>query len=127
MVKTINMTEKLRYSSEELKEFEIILQDKLTKAEAELKKYKDFIANRSETNSEKGYSEEDSAELEERETLTQLAARQSKHIGYLKNALIRIKNGTYGVCSKTGKLISKERLRLVPHTTLSIEAKRQQQ
>lgn len=120
------MTEKLRYSSDELKEFELILQEKLVKAETELKKYKDFISNRTETTSEKGYSEEDSAELEERETLTQLAARQSKHIGYLKNALVRIKNGTYGICSKTGKLISKERLRLVPHTTLSIEAKRQQ-
>jgi RNA polymerase-binding transcription factor DksA len=120
------MIEKLRYSSEELKEFEIILQEKLVKAENELKKYKDFISNRTETTSEKGYSEEDSAELEERETLTQLAARQSKHIGYLKNALVRIKNGTYGICSKTGKLISKDRLRLVPHTTLSIEAKRQQ-
>lgn len=121
------MTEKLRYSSEELKEFEEILLDNLAKAEAELKKYKDFISSYNEENTEKRFSEENSGEAEERETMIQLAARQSKHVSYLKNALIRIKNGTYGICTQTGKLISKERLRLVPHTTLSIEAKQQQQ
>ena len=120
------MTEKLRYSTEELKEFETILLDNLAKAEEELKKYKDFISSNQDSTQAR-FSEEDSSESEERETLIQLAARQSKHIGYLKNALIRIKNGTYGVCTQTGKLISKERLRLVPHTSLSIEAKQQQQ
>ncbi|MCP4520168.1 MAG: TraR/DksA family transcriptional regulator [Cytophagales bacterium] len=119
------MTEKTRYTDSELIEFEQIILEKLAVAEDDLQQYKDYISNR--TNNNRGYSEDDSAELEEREMLTQLAARQSKHIGYLKNALIRIKNGTYGVCFKTGKLISKERLKLVPHTTLSIEAKRQQQ
>lgn len=121
------MTEKNRYSQEELKEFEIILLNNLAKAEEELKKYKEFIVSYHDTNSQTRLSEDDSSESEEKETLIQLAARQSKHIGYLQNALIRIKNGTYGVCTQTGKLISKERLRLVPHTTLSIEAKQQQQ
>lgn len=121
------MTEKIRYSQDELKEFENIILDNLAKAEKELKKYKDFISSYNETNDQKRFSEDDSSEAEEKETLIQLAARQNKHIGYLKNALVRIKNGTYGICTQTGKLISKERLRLVPHTSLSIEAKQQQQ
>ena len=61
------------------------------------------------------------------ENLSQLAARQQKYITNLENALVRIKNGTYGICSVTGKLISKERLIAVPHTTQSIEAKLMQQ
>ena len=70
---------------------------------------------------------EDGADTAEKENLSQLAARQQKFIINLENALIRIKNGTYGICSVTGKLISKERLRAVPHTTQSIEAKLSQQ
>ena len=66
---------------------------------------------------------EDGADTMEKESMNQLAARQQKFIINLENALVRIKNGTYGVCSVTGKLISKERLRAVPHTTQSIEAK----
>jgi DnaK suppressor protein len=61
-----------------------------------------------------------------REETSQLAARQEKFIKSLNDALIRIENHTYGICRVTGKLISKERLRIVPHATLSIEAKRQQ-
>ena len=70
---------------------------------------------------------EDGAETAEKENLSQLAARQQKYITNLENALVRIKNGTYGICSVTGKLISKERLIAVPHTTQSIEAKLMQQ
>ena len=69
---------------------------------------------------------EDGADTAEKENLSQLAARQQKFINNLENALIRIKNGTYGICSVTGRLITKERLRAVPHTTLSIEAKLKQ-
>ena len=66
---------------------------------------------------------EDGAETIEKESLSQLAARQQKFINNLENALIRIKNSTYGICKVTGKLIPKERLKAVPHTMLSIEAK----
>ena len=66
---------------------------------------------------------EDGAETMEKESLNQLAVRQQKFLTNLENALVRIKNGTYGICKESGKLISKERLRAVPHTTLSIEAK----
>ena len=70
---------------------------------------------------------EDGADTAEKENLNQLAARQQKFIINLENALVRIKNGTYGICSVSGKLISKERLKAVPHTTQSIEAKLSQQ
>jgi RNA polymerase-binding transcription factor DksA len=66
---------------------------------------------------------EDGADTLERESMSQLAARQQKFVANLENALIRIKNGTYGICVDTGKLISKERLKAVPHTMHSIEAK----
>ena len=69
---------------------------------------------------------EDGSETMSREETAQLAARQQKFIMNLENALLRIKNKTYGVCRVTGKLIAKERLRLVPHATMSIEAKNQQ-
>jgi RNA polymerase-binding transcription factor DksA len=69
---------------------------------------------------------EDGSETLSREEIANLAMRQEKFIQSLKNALIRIENKTYGICRETGKLISKERLRLVPHATLSIEAKKAQ-
>jgi RNA polymerase-binding transcription factor DksA len=69
---------------------------------------------------------EDGSETMNREELSQLASRQEKFILNLENALLRIKNKTYGICRVTGKLIPKERLRLVPHATLSIEAKKMQ-
>lgn len=69
---------------------------------------------------------EDGSETLSREEVSQLAIRQEKFISHLENALIRIENKTYGVCRETGKLIPKERLRAVPHATLSIEAKEAQ-
>ena len=69
---------------------------------------------------------EEAADVQEREQMSQLAERQQKFIANLESALQRIQNKTYGVCRVTGKLISKERLRAVPHATLSIEAKNQQ-
>lgn len=119
--------EKTRYSEEELKEFEVLINEKLDKAKKELNYIKETLSrsNDSGTDNTSGNSKllEDGADTMEKESLSQLAARQQKFINNLENALIRIKNGTYGVCVDTGKLISKERLRAVPHTMHSIEAK----
>lgn len=116
--------EKTRYSSAELKEFEEMITGKLEKAKAELKSYTDALkGNRDEVNT-KVRSLDDGADSAERESMTQLAARQSKYIQNLEKAMVRIKNGTYGICVVTGNLISKERLRAVPHTTESIAAKK---
>lgn len=123
--------EKSRYSDEELKEFEELINEKLDKAKGELKILKESLnkSNDEGTDATSGNTKvlEDGADTAEKENLSQLAARQQKFIINLENALIRIKNGTYGICSVTGKLISKDRLRAVPHTTQSIEAKLSQQ
>ncbi len=120
-------TDKSRYSSEELEEFEELILQKLERAKKELNTLVSALSrkNDSGTSSTTGalVSLEDGAETAEKEKLNQLAVRQQKFIKNLEDALVRIKNGTYGVCSVTGKLISKERLRAVPHTTQSIEAK----
>ena len=127
-----NSEEKSRYSEEELKEFEVLINRKLEKAREEYKILKDTLNRNNDegTDATSGGNTkvlEDGAETAEKENLSQLAARQQKYITNLENALIRIKNGTYGICSVTGKLISKERLIAVPHTTQSIEAKLMQQ
>lgn len=124
--------DKTRYSDEELKEFETLIHEKLDKAKNEYKILKDTLSRDNDmgTDSTSGGNTkvlEDGAETAEKENLSQLAARQQKYITNLENALIRIKNGTYGICSVTGKLISKERLIAVPHTTQSIEAKMMKQ
>lgn len=121
---------KTRYSKEELEEFRQIIMEKLEKAKADLLLLTEAYSNNSEhdTNDtsptfkvlEEGYS------VLSKEENSRLAARQQKFIANLENALIRIQNGSYGICRATGKLISKERLRSVPHATLSIEAKLQQ-
>lgn len=119
--------EKLRYSEEELKEFEVLIEDKLEKAKKELNYIKEVLSRRNDpgTDTTAGTLKllEDGADTAEKENFTQLAARQQKFIQQLENALARIKNGTYGICVDTGKLIPKERLRAVPHTQHSIEAK----
>jgi RNA polymerase-binding transcription factor DksA len=123
----MNNEDKNRYSDEELKEFEELILEKLEKAKKELNYIKESLSrsNDSGTDNTSGTSKllEDGADTMEKESLSQLAARQQKFINNLENALIRIKNGTYGICIDTGKLISKERLRAVPHTMHSIEAK----
>ncbi|NMM47189.1 TraR/DksA family transcriptional regulator [Marinigracilibium pacificum] len=122
--------ERTRYSTEELQEFEELIQEKLDKAKKELEMLKGSLSKRDDqgTDNTSGNVKvlEDGADTIEKEQLSQLASRQQKFINNLENAMIRIKNGTYGICSVTGKLISKDRLRAVPHTTLSIEAKLQQ-
>ena len=116
--------EKTRYSEEELKEFEALINKKLEQAHNELNYIKQSITKSGDSGTDSTYGNvktlEDGADTAEKESLNQLAARQQKFIKNLENALIRIKNGTYGICSDSGKLISKERLRAVPHTTMSI-------
>ncbi len=123
--------EKTRYSEEELKEFEKLILEKLEKARAEYRILKETLNRNNDegTDATSGGNTkvlEDGAETAEKENLSQLAARQQKYIMNLENALVRIKNGTYGICVVTGKLIPKERLLAVPHTTQSIEAKMMQ-
>jgi RNA polymerase-binding transcription factor DksA len=124
--------DRTRYSDDELKEFEKLILEKLEKARGEYKILKDTLSRDNDmgTDSTSGGNTkvlEDGAETAEKENLSQLAARQQKFITNLENALVRIKNSTYGICSVTGKLISKERLIAVPHTTQSIEAKMMKQ
>ena len=119
--------EKQGYSNSELKEFEDLINLKLEKARKELNNLKATLSkdDDSGTDATSAYAKilEDGADTAEKESMSQLAARQQKFINNLENALIRIKNGTYGICVDTGKLIPKERLRAVPHTMQCIEAK----
>lgn len=121
--------EKLRYSREELIEFEDLILEKLNNAKKEVAFIKETLSRRNDSGTDNTASSskllEDGADTAEKESLNQLASRQLKFIQQLENALIRIKNGTYGVCIQTGKLIPKERLRAVPHTQHTIEAKNQ--
>lgn len=118
---------KTAYSQDELKEFEEIIHQKLAVAKEELHTMKDTMSKKNDSGTDYTASTskllEDGADTLERESMSQLAARQQKFVVNLENALIRIKNGTYGVCVDTGKLISKDRLKAVPHTMHSIEAK----
>lgn len=119
--------EKNRYGDVELNEFREIIEKKLIEAKEDLLILKGSLSHKDDHGTDDtGRSfnmMEDGAETLMREENAQLAARSEKFIKNLENALIRINNKTYGVCRKTGKLISKDRLRLVPHATLSIEAK----
>ena len=120
--------QKNRYADTELEEFRVIIAKKLEEAKEALEILKGSLSHKDDhgTN-DTGRSfnmMEDGAETLMREENAQLASRTEKFITNLEHALIRIKNKTYGVCRKTGKLISKDRLKLVPHTTLSIEAKK---
>lgn len=127
----MNQEEKTRYSEEELKEFEEIIDAKLTKAKEELENIKAILSRKHDSGTDNTMGNikllEDGADTLEKESLSQLAARQQKFISQLESAKARIKNGTYGICIDTGKLISKERLKAVPHTRHSIEAKLKQQ
>jgi DnaK suppressor protein len=119
--------EKTRFSDEELQEFRFIIQKKLEEAREGLKllteAYTTQNANDTNDTSPSFKILEEGSQVLSKEENGQLAARQQKFIRDLENALIRIENKTYGICRVTGKLISKERLRSVPHATLSIEAK----
>ncbi|MGV6860876.1 MAG: TraR/DksA family transcriptional regulator [Putridiphycobacter sp.] len=124
------MAELVRYSDEELKEFKAIIDHKLKEAKEDLKLLRgqlDHSDDHGTNDTGRSFNMmEDGSETMSREEMAQLAARQQKFISNLENALIRIENKTYGICRVTGKLIQKERLKLVPHATLSIEAKKAQ-
>ena len=119
---------KNRYSDEELAEFRAIIEEKLAAAKAEYKTLREIVMNSS-TNDVEDTSpsfktvEDDGANQLSKEEAGHLAQRQYKFIQNLEAALVRIENKTYGICRATGKLIPKERLRLVPHATLTVEAK----
>ncbi len=124
------MAEKYRYSDAELVEFKELIQFKLEKAKEDYELLKSAITQ-SESNDTEDTSPtfkvlEEGASTLSKEEAGRLAQRQLKFIQHLQAALIRIENKTYGVCRETGKLISKERLRAVPHATLSMEAKSRQ-
>ena len=124
---TMTQEERQRYSSEELIEFENLLNEKLEAARTELAYIRESLTRRNDSGTDNTAGSqkilEDGADSQEKENINQLAARQQKFIQQLEFAVRRIKNGTYGVCIDTGKLIPKERLRAVPHTQHSIEAK----
>ncbi|WP_020570600.1 TraR/DksA family transcriptional regulator [Neolewinella persica] len=116
-------TEQTRYSDADLEEFRILIKEKLSIAKQQLDFYLDQLAER--TNSEDGKVRglDDGTTSMANEDTHNLANRQRKLVQHLDNALLRIDNKVYGICRSSGKLISKERLRIVPHTTLSIHAK----
>lgn len=121
---------KVKYTDEDLQEFKEIIDKKIARAEEDLallrSAYKNDANNGTDDTSPSFKSFDEGSDVMNKEANVQLAIRQEKFIRDLKNALLRIENGTYGICRVTGKLIQKERLRLVPHATLSIEAKRRQ-
>lgn len=120
-----------RYSDEDLVEFKALIENKIEKAEKQLKLYQEAFKNGSANDTEDTAptfkSFDDGSNTLSKEANSALAIRQGKFIRDLKNALIRIENKTYGICRVTKKLINKERLKLVPHATLSIEAKNNQE
>ncbi len=124
------MAEKTRYSDEELQEFKQIIIAKLDKAKKDYELLRNTITqgdgNDTQDTSPTFKVLEEGAAVLSKEEAGKLAQRQLKFIQHLQAALVRIENKTYGICRETGKLISKERLRAVPHATLSIDAKRNQ-
>ena len=123
-------TEKTRYSDVELQEFKELILEKLRIAKEELNALASSLSspNANGTDDTAGTYKtlEDGSATLEKEQINQLAARQKKFIEQLEAALVRIENKTYGICRETGKLIPKERLRAVPHTTMTMEAKLKQ-
>ena len=119
-------TKKTRYTDKELKMFEKIIDEKLGKAQEELDYYLSQINELAENDGTKIKGLDDGVGTIESTRLQQMASRQRKLIQHLNNAKLRIQNKVYGICRETGKLISKARLKAVPHATLSIEAKQKQ-
>jgi len=114
----------LRYSDEELKEFKDLIDKKLVTAREELKYLKESLDNHNDNQAgSKAWNMEEGSDTTEMETLMNQISRQHQYIRNLELALVRIENKTYGICRLSGKLIPKERLRIVPHATLSLEAK----
>ncbi|MDD4149521.1 MAG: TraR/DksA C4-type zinc finger protein [Bacteroidales bacterium] len=123
----MNAEEKIRYNKEELQEFKDLILKKLEKAQKDYELYKSLLSHE-DTNDIMDTSPtfkvlEEGANVLSKEEIGKIAQRQLKFISHLQAALMRIETGTYGVCRETGKLISKERLKAVPHATLSMDAK----
>lgn len=119
-----------RFSDQDLANFKVLIQEKIDKAKHDLEliksAYINDLDNGTEDTSPTFKAFDEGSSVMSKESNSQLAIRQEKFIRDLKNALIRIENKTYGICRVTGKLINKKRLELVPHATLSIEAKNMQ-
>ena len=119
-----------RYGDADLKEFKALIEEKLEMAREDLDQLTRSLSNIDSNNTNDTAASfklmEDGSETMSKEETAKLATRQEKFVESLENALLRIRNKTYGLCRVTGKLIQKERLKLVPHATLSIEAKRMQ-
>lgn len=122
--------EKTRYSDTELQEFKTLILEKLNQAKNEFQNLTATLSNPNGNGTDDTAGTfkvlEDGSATLEKENINQLAARQKKFMDNLEAALVRIENKTYGICRETGKLIAKERLKAVPHTTLSMEAKLRQ-
>ncbi|MGB0194927.1 MAG: TraR/DksA family transcriptional regulator [Flavobacteriales bacterium] len=120
----------IRYSDNDLQEFQALIEEKLAVARENYDELQRALSHSDDNTTDDTAPTfkmmEDGSETMSREETAQLAARQQKFIVNLQNALLRIKNKTYGICRVTGKLIPKARLRLVPHATMSIEAKNKQ-
>ena len=117
----------VKYSDKDLSEFKVLILEKIEKAKRDLEliqsAYMNDHNNGTEDTAPQFKAFEEGSNVMSKESNSQLAIRQEKFIRDLKNALIRIENKTYGICKVTGKLIGKERLKIVPHATMSIEAK----
>lgn len=123
------MAELIRYSDEELAEFKELINRKLEEATEDFVLLKESLSHNNNGTDDTSHSfkmMEDGSDSLSKEEVGQLAVRQEKFIKSLRDALVRIENKTYGICRATGKLIRKERLKLVPHATLSIDAKNSQ-
>ena len=122
------MAEKTRYTDEELEEFRQLIEERLKVAQDDYEHTMDAVMNRDSNEADDTaptyHALEEGSEVQSKEQLMAMAQRQQKFIQGLKAALVRIENKTYGICRETGKLIPKERLRAVPHATLSIEVKK---
>lgn len=123
-------TAKTHYNEAELQEFKVLIQEKIRMAREELNSLAKSLSNPNSNGTDDTAGTfktlEDGSATLEKEQINQLASRQKKFIENLEAALVRIENKSYGICRETGKLIQKERLRAVPHATLSIEAKLKQ-
>lgn len=120
----MQMTERTRYSDEELEEFRVLIQAKIAEAKEQLDFYLQQLRDVSSSADGKIRGLDDGTGTTEMEEIQGNAVRQQKLIRHLENALIRIDNKVYGICRETGRLIPKERLLLVPHATLSVDAKK---
>lgn len=118
-----NTATKERYGDTDLAEFRSLIQQKIIKAKEDYSFYINQLTDLSAGGDNKVKSLDDAVGSSENEYIATVAARLGKHIQHLENAILRIDNKVYGICRATGKLIPKERLRAVPHATLSIEAK----